>query len=93
MVTQEPHGPTAPDNLPQVVSRLTKDPRNLSCDYLESSSFAKNGNWSGKAALVISEGKRRLPSRIIHKPIFILKSSMPLIIMLLIRLSQNDCLA
>lgn len=70
-----PQGSTAPADLPQVVSKLTNDPRNLSSEHTEGFSFAKNGNQSGKAALLISEGKRKLPSQIIYKPIFIQKSS------------------
>lgn len=52
-----------------------KWPQKLSCEYMEGFSLVKNTNHFGKTALPISEGRRELPSQIIYKPIFILKSS------------------
>lgn len=69
-----PLRPTAPADLPRVVSRLTNDRGNCHGKTQKALSFAKNGNGSSKAALLITEGKRKLPSQIIREPIFILKS-------------------
>lgn len=74
MVILGPLRPLAPADFPRVVSRLTNGHRNCQVSTQKALSFAKNGNRSGKAALLILEGKRKLPPQIIYKPILILKS-------------------
>lgn len=74
-VTLGPHISPAPADLSQVVCKLTNDPRNCQLSTWEGFSLTKNANQCRKTALLISKGKMKLPSQIIYKPIFLLKSS------------------
>lgn len=57
MVIPGPPRPPAPADLPRVDSRLTNGLRNYRVSTQKALSFAKNGNRSGKAALLTDLGR------------------------------------